>query len=80
MKTSFCYMEKFKVLFLRTLQQTILILAYSSLTLTMDTASFSETHVGLYFPMCTASYIRMYFNKETVGEHPVHIPDNKEIF
>jgi hypothetical protein len=42
-------MEKFKkVLFFRTLQQTILILAYSSLTLTMDAASVSETPVYIF--------------------------------
>ena len=54
-KIAFCYMEKFKVPFLRTLQQTILILVYSSLTLTMDAASFSETSVYIY--QCTRRHI-----------------------
>ena len=35
-------------------------------------------NVGLYLPMYTTSYTRMYFNKETVGEHLVHIPDNQQ--
>jgi len=31
-------------------------------------------NVGLYLPMYTESYARMYFNKKTVGVHLVHIP------
>jgi hypothetical protein len=37
-------------------------------------------NVGLYLPMHTASYTRLHFNKEAVGEHLIFIPDNKEIF
>jgi len=73
MKIAFYCMEKFKVPFHRTLQQTIIntcVLFFEP----DDGRSKLLRNVGLYLSMYTASYARMYFNKETVSEHLVHIP------
>jgi len=79
MKMAFFYMEKFKVSVLRTLQQTILILASSSLTLTMDATSFSETSVYIYqcirrhIPECILTrklYANIRFTFPTIKKYP----------
>ena len=76
---AFCYMEIFRASYLTKPQQTILIITYPSLTLTMEAASFSETSVYIY--QCTRRHIPehiVYFNVETVGEHPtINITTNK---